>query len=79
MKLLNYRFSQKLKLLGNGSGAQYVVMGGRVESEIKLKISCSDTMLNYRFSQKFKLLGNCEFKHLTIVLTKEINILRYKK
>ena len=49
-------------------------MGGRVESGIKLKVYCSNTMLNYWFSQKFKLLGNCEFNHLTIVLTKAINI-----
>ena len=44
-------------------------MGGRIKSEIKLRIFCSDIMLNYQLSQKFKLLGNGKFNHLTISLT----------
>lgn len=44
-------------------------MGGRVNTRIEFRVSCSDTMINYRLSQKLKLLRNDEFNHLNIVLT----------
>ena len=48
-------------------------MGGRVKTEIELRISCFDTMLNYWLSQKFKFLGNGEFNHLTINLIQKLH------
>ena len=34
-----------------------------MESEIKLKSSCFDTVIIYRLFQKLKLLGNGELNH----------------
>ena len=42
-------------------------MGGRVETEIELRISCFDNMKNYQLFQKFKLLENGEFNSISIV------------
>ena len=43
-------------------------MGGKIETRIKPRISCSDTMIKLRFSQKLKLLRYGKFNHLTIIL-----------
>ena len=42
-------------------------MGGRVETEIELRISCFDNMKNYQLFQKFKPLENGEFNNISIV------------
>ena len=47
-------------------------MGGRVKTEIKLKISYSNILLNYQFFQKFKILRNGKFNHFAIILTIKI-------
>ena len=42
-------------------------MGGRVETEIKLRISCFDNMKNYQLFKKFMLLENGEFNSISMV------------
>ena len=42
-------------------------MGGRMETEIELRISYFDNMKNYQLFKKFMLLENGEFNSISMV------------